>query len=59
MIELNINLFNLNCTTKPVPQIKIIFLENLIISGRYYVILGDGGDEGGLTQILYNPLLQL
>ena len=53
MVELNINLFNLNCTTKPVPQNKIIFLENLIISGRYYVILGNGGEEGGRTLYSY------
>jgi len=47
MIELSSNLFNQNCTTKPVPQAKIIFVENSIISGRYYVILGNGGEEGG------------
>ena len=52
MIELSNNLFNQTCTTKPVPQTKIKFEENLIISERYYVILGDGGDEGDRTPYL-------
>ena len=46
MIELSNNLFNQNCTTKPVPQAKIIFVEKPIISERYNKISGDGGDEG-------------
>ena len=51
MIELSNNLFNQNCTTKPVPQDKIIFIEKPIISERYNEILGDGGDEGAITHI--------
>ena len=52
MIELSNNLFNQNCTTKPVPQDKIIFIEKPIISERYNEILGDGGDEGDRTPYL-------
>jgi len=59
MIELSSNLFNQNCTTKPVPQAKIIFVEKSIISGRYYVILGNGGEEGDLRNFNHKTLIQL
>ena len=59
MIELSNNLFNQNCTTKPVPQDKIIFIENLIISKRYNEILGDGGDEGVLLKTILVSIIHL